>query len=368
VKKNVRVGPATAHKLLRPALATSMLALSLLGSGVATDEASASTGTGLVSAKECASNEAAGTITWASSFAFAGAATIMDVFAAQSLGYFKDMCLTVKFVTSSYTPLSLVSTGAAQVTGEGSAADYLLAAANGTNLRAVSTDGDASDYAVLTQSGITSLKQLAGKTFAYHETVPVAISEMLDKEGVLKSVKFVDDNSYDPTLLTRGKFDALEAFQSNEPLTLKADHAKFNEFTPQKLGLSGTVGVTVVNGTYLTEHRQAIADFVRADLHAFDYCLANANKCADDEEAAAKASGSTYAYAHELERWKIESGIAKSATLSGHGIGVETQAEWRPEDQALVTYKLTKTVPSLAKYEDTTLAASLYHGTKLIWP
>jgi NitT/TauT family transport system substrate-binding protein len=321
-----------------------------------------------LSGSECAANKAAGTINWASSFAFAGAATILDVYAAQGLGYFADMCLTVNFITNSYNSEGLVSSDAAQISGEGSAADYLLAAVNGSNLRAIATDGDQSNYAILTQSKFKTLASLAGQTFGYHQTVPVVVSEMLEKAGVLKKVDFVADNSYDPTLLTDGNFGGIQAYQSNEPITLRSDGLKFNEFTPQESGVTGTMGVTIVNATFLNKYPSAVKDFLRADLKAFAYCDVHAVQCITIESKDASSAGVSYDFEHEYQRWKKESGISERSVLSGRGLGVQTRAEWASEDQALVTYKLLKTAPSLVKYENTSIAASLYNGTKLIWP
>src|SRR5580698_3774242 len=118
----------------------------------------------LVSAAECAANKAAGTITYVSPFGFDASAGIVDVFAAQKLGYFKDMCLTVQIITNSETATSLVSSGTATTTNTGSAADFLVAAASGSNITAVATYGDTSNYCIITQKNITNLKGLEGHT------------------------------------------------------------------------------------------------------------------------------------------------------------------------------------------------------------
>ena len=70
----------------------------------------------------------------------------------------------------------------------------------------------------------------------------------------IAKVEEVNDTSYDPTLLIHGRFDGLQAYQSNEPLTLKADGDKFNEFLPSSYGVSGTFNVQVVNQKFLADH------------------------------------------------------------------------------------------------------------------
>src|ERR1035437_8358515 len=92
----------------------------------ATEPAARSTAvatTGLLSASQCATNKAARVITYVSPVGFDASAGIIDVFAAQKLGYFADLCLKVDVVTNAADVNELVSSGRAQVTTEGSAAD-----------------------------------------------------------------------------------------------------------------------------------------------------------------------------------------------------------------------------------------------------
>ncbi|MHB1597326.1 MAG: ABC transporter substrate-binding protein [Acidimicrobiales bacterium] len=317
----------------------------------------------------CAAHRAAGTVTFVSPFGYDASAGILDVFAAQHLGYFADLCLRVDIVASSPDPYALVSSGMATITGEGSAADTLVAVADGSHFVGVATFGDTSDYALLTQPGITRLTQLRGKIVAYHTVMPVVLSEMLAKAGVNPATLHeVNDTSYDPDLLTEGRFAALQAYQSNEPITLREQHKAFREYTPGQFGIPGTFNVQVVNSAFLARHPSAVAAFLRADLHAFGYCSAHAAACIEMERRAASASGVTYNVAHNLAEWRFEDALALHHTLHGRGVGVETAAEWTPEQAALRRSHLLSSVPSLASAEDTTLVASLYHGRSLIWP
>src|SRR5258708_18484749 len=137
-------------------------------SGGSSPQAGSSGSTGLISSSECAANKAAGTITYVSPFGFDASAGIIDVFAAQKLGYFKDLCLDVNFVTNSQDSTALVSAGKAQVTNVGSAADYLTAVGSGANIRAVATYGNTSDYCIITKKSITRLPHPTRKTPGYH--------------------------------------------------------------------------------------------------------------------------------------------------------------------------------------------------------
>lgn len=322
-----------------------------------------------VSAARCERNRAAGTMTFVSPFGYDASAGIIDVIAAERLGYFRELCITVKNIMSSYTPNQLVSAGTGTVTGEGSAADDLVLVANGANLVAVATFGDTSDYALLTGSRITKLTQLEGKTVAYHTTMPVILTEMLERAGVdLKKLNLVDDISYNPDLLPEGKFAALQAYRSNEPITLRAEHQGFREYIPSQFGVKGTFNVQVVNRSFLTRHPRTVSDFLRAELHAFDYCGAHARTCVQMEDAAAASAGVTSNEAHNVAEWRFEYALATRHTLPGAGVGVQSEAEWAPEVAALRSFGIVRHVPSLSTYEDTAIAASLYHGKQLVWP
>lgn len=308
-------------------------------------------------------------MTFVSPFGFDASAGIIEVFAAQRLGYFADLCLSVDIVASSPDPYALVSSGTATVTNEGSAADALVAIGDGSHVVGIATFGDTSDYALLTEEKIRSLRELEGKVVAYHTVMPVVLTEMLRKAGVdVAKLHEVDDTSYDPDLLPEGKFAALQAYQSNEPITLREQHLPFREYTPAEFGVPGTFNVEIVNTTFLRRHRAAVAAFMRADLHAFAYCSDHPATCVRFEQQAASSSGVAYDVAHSLAEWRFEDALAQHHALAGKGIGVETEAEWRPERAALLASGLVAHVPPLAQAEDTGLVASLYRGRTLVWP
>jgi NitT/TauT family transport system substrate-binding protein len=316
-------------------------------------------------------------MTFVSPFLYDASAGIIDVVDAQALGYFSALCITVHIEVPAQTssPYELVAAGQGTVTGEGSAADDLLEVATGANLVAIATYADTSDYALLTRPSITKLSQLDGKLLGYHTALPVVLSEMLKSAGAdLSKITEVNDTSYDPSILLAAKpgYSALQAYQSNEPLTLAAEGdapgKAFREWTPSQFGVKGTFNVEIVNGTFLRDHAATVADFLRAELHATAYCLAHETNCVTLEQKAAVKAGFPSTVSHDLAEWRYEAGLIKSDGLPGVGVGVETAAEWAPELKAVTEYGLVKSAPSLAKVENTTLAASLYKGKQLIWP
>jgi NitT/TauT family transport system substrate-binding protein len=326
-------------------------------------------GNRLISAERCASNRAAGTITYVSPFGFDASAGIIEVFAANKLGYFRDLCLNVRIVTSAQNSAALVSAGTATTTSTGSAADYLVLAANGSHTKAVATYGNTSDYCIIARPQFSSLKQLEGHSLGYHFVKEAPDLEMLRAAGVnLSRVKLVNTPNFDPNQIVQGNLDSVGCYQSNEPLTLRAEGAKFHEFTPAQFGVSGTYNVVFFNASFLAVHRQAAQDFMRADLHAFEFCEANQSECVSIEEGYAKAAGADFSVAHERQVWQLEAALSAQHTLPGSGIGVQSQAEWAPEAQEVMRFGLATSLPPLSQVEDTQLVAALYRGNHLIWP
>jgi hypothetical protein len=352
-----------------PLLVVTWVLSACSSAGTTGSPASASTSGALVGQAECNANRSAGPITFVSPFGFDASAGIIDVFAAQSLGYFKDLCLTTTFVTNSQDATTLVSAGTATTTAVGSAADFMVAAANGSKITAVATYGDVSDYCIITQAQFTSLRALEGHTLGYHFSPEAPDLEMLVAAGAdLSKIQLVNTPDYDPNQVVQGHLDSVGCYQSNEPLTLRAEGAKFNEFTPSQFGVSGTYNVEFFNDKFLAAHYGAAKDWMRADLHAFAYCEAHQAQCISIEQRAAQAAGAEFVVSHEQQVWALEAALSKNHTLPGQGIGVESRAEWQPEVNEVQQFKLATNLPALSSVENTTMVASLYSGKDLIWP
>jgi ABC-type nitrate/sulfonate/bicarbonate transport system substrate-binding protein len=353
------------------ALGSTALGGSTAGTGASARSAKAA----LITPARCKRNAAAGTINYISPFGYDAAATIMEVFMAEKLGYFKAMCLKVAFNASSFTAEQLVSSGRGQVTAIGSAADHILARAAGANLTAVATMGDTDPHAIYAQAKIKSLKDLENGSLGYHINVTPAAVAMLDKAGVdVSKVKMILLTSFDPTVVTRGQMDAAVGFASNEPLQLKAAGTPFNEFRPGDQGIKGTYGVMQFNTTFYKKHRAAVGDFMRADLKALAYCIAHKATCVKyvSQLATDANQGAAFPYDRQFATWNFESKYVTGTKVGGYG--VQTLGEWQTEYQEVLKYgKLagltdSNKVPPLASVLDTKLVAGLYHGKKLIWP
>lgn len=329
--------------------------------------------TGLISQASCNRNKSAGTVTFISPFGYDSAAGLIDVYMAQHLGYFHDLCLNVALNGSAQNGQQLVSAGRAQFTSIGSAADDILAKGNGANITAVATYGNHDPHAIYTQSKITSLKQLEGGTLGYHINITPAAVQMLVDAGVdPKKVHFISLTSFDPTVVTRGQIDGAIGFADNEPNELKAAHQKFNEFLPAQYGAPGTYTVMEVNTSWLQQHRAVAADFMRADLKALHYCVTNQSACVSYMTGLAAANGLGKAFPPAIQRlvWGTDANYVQQN--GGMPLGAESYSEWQPSVTLVKKYGSyaggVKTVPALSETMDPTLVTSLYNGNTLIWP
>jgi putative hydroxymethylpyrimidine transport system substrate-binding protein len=281
------------------------------------DEASGSTGSA-VSAKRCDQNKAAGTVTYLSGYYWQASASILEVIAADKLGYFKDLCLDVKLQPGSgdvSQNSKLLASGRVQVGGL-SQQDTMTANANGLRITGISSYSDAGLDILMTMPSITDLSQLAGKTLGQKGWVPVGVSAMLDKAGLdkgdVKEVKV----GYDPTILPRGQVDALVGFISNEPLQLEAAGTPVKVWQPKDFGVPGSLGAFAANPGFLKQHPTAAQDFLRAVFKAYQYCAqpAHVAECIGYQHDKAGADSDPK---HETAVWKKETEVVASNPLPG---------------------------------------------------
>ncbi|QYH34988.1 ABC transporter substrate-binding protein [Salinibacterium sp. M195] len=323
----------------------------------------------LISQKSCDRNAAAGTITYISGYGYSASAGQLDVFLAEELGYFDDLCLDVEINASGANGQQLVSSGQAEFTALGSASDVMLAAANSGNLTAVATYGNTPPFSIFANEKITDLTDLEGGTLGYFINLTPIASAMLDAAGVdMSKVELIKMTNYDPTVVTRGQVDAIVGYASNQPENLRAQGLPFTEFFPADFGVGGTYNVMEVNSQFLAQNRAVSADFMRATLHALQFCLDSSDECLDILAGLADESGQGAAFPRDqLERtWNVESQWVRD---SNSGLpGTQTAADWQPEYELVTQFGGVDNVPAITAMIDQTLVADLYADGALIWP
>lgn len=308
--------------LRRPAaLVTAVLlaaaALTACGSGGGSEQARGKHGSA-VSAARCKQNEKAGKITYLSGYYWQASASILEVIAADRLGYFKDLCLDVDLKPGSgdvSQNAKLLAGGKVQV-GPLSEQDILTSNASGLKVLGVSSYSDAGLDVLMTNPSVTSLKQLKGKTIGQKGWVPVGVQAMLAQAGVaMKDVKQVKVG-YDPGILPRGQVDGLVGFASNEPNQLSAQDKPVKVWQPADYKVPGSLGSYAVNPAFATAHPTAVEDFLRAVFRAFDHCSesAHVDECIGYQHDRAGAEDDKE---HETAVWRTEAKMVADSPLPG---------------------------------------------------
>ncbi|MDH2414964.1 ABC transporter substrate-binding protein [Nocardioides sp. CER19] len=358
-------------RIIRPLallLAATLLAGTLAGCG-GDDESAGTTGSA-ASAKRCDQNKAAGTVTYLSGYYWQASASILEVIAADRLGYFKDLCLDVRLQPGSgdvSQNTKLLASGRAQVGGL-SQQDTMTANANGLRITGISSYSNAGLDILMTMPSITDLAQLKGKTLGQKGLVPVGVSAMLDKAGLkqgdVKEVKV----GYDPTILPRGQVDALVGFISNEPLQLEAAGKPVKVWEPKDFGVPGSLGAYAANPGFLKAHPTAAQDFLRAVFKAYQYCAeeAHVDECIGFQHDKAGAESDPK---HETAVWKKETEVVADNPLPGKFGSIDT-GNVRALAGIMTQYGGVQVSPDeAAGWFDNSFSDAVVGGdNKVVWP
>ncbi len=316
----------------------------------------------------CAANRAAGTITYLTGFQYQGDTGILDVLAAQAEGLYHAECLSVSVRPGSGDPgaaSQLTAAGKAQLAEVGGASDAITVTANGIDVVAVATYGNVPSITLLTNPGITDLRQLQGKTLGYKGAMPPEITAMLQKARVDVSKIHEVGVGYDPTILPRGQVAALTAYKSNEPIQLRDDHFTVKEWDPDQFGIKGTFNTLIANKAFVRAHPTAVEDFLRATFRAYQGCVANPQPCV---AAAAHAQGSGYDSAQNTQEWQAQTAEVARSQPPGTGLGWQAVSQWQPEATLLLQDRLIRNAVNLSAVIDTAQVAAIEDHGQLVWP
>jgi ABC-type nitrate/sulfonate/bicarbonate transport system substrate-binding protein len=334
----------------------------------------------LIPTKECNANKAAGTVTYLTPFGYGGSPGIIEVFAAEKLGYFKDLCLNVDVNGNETNPESLVASNRAQISSTSGAGNLISYIGQGANLVGVQTVAKVNPQSIILNSKYKSLKDLEGKNFGYYQTMTTTYIAMFDRAGVpMSKVTLIKLTNRDPSIITQGQVSGIATFIGSQDVQLKTDGIPFTQITANSLGVKGTMNVMYMNKTFVKEHRQAATDFIRADTKALAYCLKNQAQCVKwlADAATANNEGAIDGVKQNTPVW-----AAQAATVKAYGtdpLGTFTEALWLPEYNLLKQYgtqanqlsginQTVTNLPPLSGMMDTAMVDSIYKNGKLVWP
>ncbi|GAA2237524.1 ABC transporter substrate-binding protein [Herbiconiux moechotypicola] len=335
----------------------------------ATESSTPAAGSDLISAERCAENEAAGPITFLTSFAYAASVGILDVVTAKEQGLFEDLCLDVTIEPGS-TNAQLVSAGTAQFAGLGSPSDVLVALDNGADISGIATYGNTVAITLMTNTdgGPASFEDFAGLTAGYKGAIPPQVSAMFLEEGVDPTTINWVSVGYDPTILPNGQVQALTGYKSNEPLALASMGYDITQWDPAEYGIESAFNTQIVNNTFAEEHPTAVEDFLRASFYAYNWINesdANLDEALGYAEALSDAG---YDLEASKARWQTEVGLVEDSRPADMPLGGESVAQWTPEADMLVQFELVTAEPDVESAINTTFVDAIYDGTELIWP
>lgn len=329
-----------------------------------------------ISEERCAENEAAGTITYLSSFDFAAAAGIVDVVVADANGYFEALCLDVdlvpSFSTANYT---LIAAGEGQFSAAGSYTEILNNTAEGAEFRALVDYGKTPIEALITpDGGATTLEELEGGTVGVKGDLPPSVVAMLAGAGLQRGSGYDEVllDGFDPLVHLESGIDALPVYKSNEPGQLDAQGVAYNIFDPVDFDIPGTFGILYTSASFAEEHPTAVEDFIRASLQGMADAIADPEAAAQVAFEAIEAAGNQNFLVLEGEtfRWQAEMAEVIAGTPEGEPVGLIDPDLFQAEYDAYVEAGVwPDDAPEYGEYFDADLAASLYDDNgEVIWP
>lgn len=278
----------------------------------------------------CATNRAAGTITYLTGFDFAATASIVDIIVADAAGYYEALCLDVditpSFSTANY---ALVAGNKGQFASGGSFSEVVsYAAANDTEFRVTAVEGPAVIDTLIVKPGVAAeLSDLAGTTIGVKGKLQPSIAAMLATAGLTEGddYKTVPLEGFDP--LAHFAIDSIAGFpgyKSNEPGALERAGIEFDLFDPSDYGIPGSFGVIFTSASFADANPTVVEDFMRATMMGLADAIADPEAAVDAAVALINANGNPNFLSVEGEafRWSTDARMLAELAPDGTGIGV----------------------------------------------
>ncbi len=341
-------------------------ALVLTGCAAAQDDAPATSD--VISAERCAQNAAAGPVLFLTSFAYAASAGILDVVAADELGYFDDMCIDL-VIKPGITNIQVVSAGTAQLAGVGGPIDVLTGIDQGAGITGIATYGNTSAIELITMadSGINSLEDFAGRTVGYKGAIAPQFQAMFLDNGVdPASINWVSVG-YDPTILPDGQVEGLGAYKSNEPNNLRSQGYDVVEWDPSEYGIESSFNTQIANTAFAEANPTVIEDFLRASFKAFAWLTEDEANLDQGLEWAAARSTAGYDVALSKQRFQTEAALIAQSQPEGTPLGWQTTEQWQTEADTLERFGLVANPIDVSTTFSNAYVEAIYNGTDLVW-
>lgn len=327
-------------------------------------------------ADRCAANQAAGPITYLSSFDFTASASIVDVLVAKDRGYFEELCLDVTLKPSfSSENYPLIAANEAQFSSGGSFGEVVdFAGRNAAGFVTLAVEGRTGIDTLLLKPGTaTTLEDLRDTTIGVKGKITPSVAAMLQQAGLVEGIDYetVLIDGFDPKVhIELPDIVGFPGYKSNEPLQLTAAGVEYDMFDPADYNIPGSFGVLYTNAAFLFDHPTATEDFMRATMRGLADAIADPEMATDVAMAAINANGGAFGRDGELARWKAESTLIKNSSTPAAPPGSLDVPALTEELETLAAIGLFDgQVPLLDSLIDVALIGRLYDSTgTVIWP
>ena len=250
-------------------------------------------------ADRCAANEAAGPITYLTSFDFSATGTIVDVLVADERGYYDELCLDVEvqpsFSTDNYP---LVAGGDAQFASGGSFSEVVsFGAANDAEFVVVAVEGHTPIDTLILEAGRRRRARPTspGATIGVKGGSRRASPPCSPKPGSSRATDYdtVLLDGFDPLAhIAIDDIDGFPGYLSNEPGQLERAGIDVRHCSrPATSGVPGSFAVLYTTRQFADEHPTAVQDFVRATMRGLADALADPEAAVATSMARAEAGG-----------------------------------------------------------------------------
>jgi putative hydroxymethylpyrimidine transport system substrate-binding protein len=361
----LRIGATTAALL---AVTVSFAAWSSTHSTAAVKNSAAKAHSNQLKGKACATDRKAGTITYITPFGYSGSPGIIDIFMAQKLGYFKDMCLNVTINATAHSPQTLVGAGTATASSTSGGENLMSYDQEGGNrLVGVETVATFNPESIVLKSSCKSLTCLEGGTFGYYNAIdPTAVAELKAANVDISKVKFVQLTNRNPITAIQ-EVTGVDSFVGSQDITLKAANVPYTEVTAQSLGVYNTTNEMFMNKAWEQSHKAAAGNFVRATIKALDYCLKNAkqsNACITYLSNTADAAGDATSFNITLNKpvWDFQANTTKKYGTKPLGTFAPGSKAWTITTKAY--YQMKTDTEEADRLSGLTVSGKLFYPTE----